>query len=396
MKNIFTKAEKFTEPQKFKELGLYPYFVQFSATIGPRTSIQGKETIMLGSNNYMGLTSHPEMLKAAKNAIDQFGTGCTGSRLLNGTLDLHSEMEEKLSKFLGYDDTIAFSTGFQVNIGIIGALTTKKDYVISDEKNHASIIDGCRLSKAKTIVYKHNDPQDLEKKLRELPKEAGKLLITEGVFSIEGDLAPLKEITEIAHQYNAKVMIDDAHATGVLGEHGEGTPNHLGLKKDDVDILSGTFSKSFASIGGFASASEEVINYLKHTARSFLFSASMPPASCASVIKATELIKNGDDMRENLRNLLKHYRKGLVNAGFNTVYSESAIVPIIVGEQVKNFQLWRGLLDNGVYTNPYMIPAVPIGHELLRSSIIATHSKRDIDEALEIIENVGHSLKIIS
>ena len=395
MTDLFKKARKFTDPQMYKQMGLYPYFVPFSSTIGPRTMIQGKETIMLGSNNYMGLTSHPEMLKAAKDAIDNFGTGCTGSRLLNGTLDLHNELEAGLSKFLGYEDTIAFTTGYQVNVGIVEALTTKKDYVISDELNHASIIDGIRLSKANRAIYKHNDPQDLERVLSELPKNAGKLLITEGVFSIEGDLNPLKEVCKIAHDYDTKIMVDDAHGTGILGDHGEGTPNHFGLGKDDVDILSGTFSKSFASIGGFASASEEVINYIKHTARSFLFSASMPPASCASAIKATELIQKGDDLRDNVRKLLKRYRSGLVSLGFNTVPSESAIVPIIVGDLEKNFRLWRGLVDNGVYTNPYMTPAVPVGHELLRTSIIATHSEKDVDDALEIFAKVGRSLEII-
>ncbi|MHA1777035.1 MAG: 8-amino-7-oxononanoate synthase [Promethearchaeia archaeon] len=395
MGDLFKKARRFKEPQRFKKYGLYPYFVPFSATIGPRTIIEGKETIMLGSNNYMGLTNHPEMLQAAKEAIDQFGTGCTGSRLLNGTMDLHNKLEKDLSDFLGYKDTIAFTTGFQVNTGIIGALTGPKDFVISDEKNHASIIDGCRLSKAKTVVYKHNDYHDLEAKLKELPPRAGKLLVTEGVFSIEGDMVPLKEIVEVAKQYDVKIMLDDAHGTGVLGEHGEGTPNHLKVKNENVDILSGTFSKSFASIGGFASGSEEVINYLKHTARSFLFSASMPPASVASAIKATELIRKGDYMRENVRRLLKRYRKGLVDLGFETVHSEAAIVPIVVGEQVKNFRLWRRLLDEGVYTNPYMEPAVPIGHELLRTSIIATHSEKDVDDALEIMERVGKELKII-
>jgi 8-amino-7-oxononanoate synthase len=395
MGDLFKKARRFTDVETFKKLRLYPYFVPFSKTIANRTAIEGKETIMLGSNNYLGLTNHPEMIKAAKDAIDNFGTGCTGSRLMNGTLDLHNQLEEDLSKFLGYEDTVAFTTGFSVNIGIIEALTTEKDYVISDEKNHASIIDGVRLSKAKRAIYKHNDPEDLERVLKELPQKAGKLLITEGVFSIEGDIVPLKEVVEVAKKYDAKIMLDDAHGTGVLGPHGEGTVAHYGLGKDDVDILSGTFSKSFASIGGFASGTEEVINYIKHHARSFLFSASMPPASCAAAIKATELIKNGDHLRENVHTLLKRYRKGLVEAGFETVYSEAAIVPIIVGEQVKNFQLWRGFLDAGVYTNPYMTPAVPVGHELMRTSIIASHTQKDIDEALDRMIGVAKKLEII-
>ncbi len=396
MNPIYKKAKKFMdEPRLYQKMGLYPYFVEISDTIGPRTMINGKETIMLGSNNYMGLTTHPEMIKVAIDAINKYGVGCTGSRFMNGTLDLHNQLEARLSTFFGKENTIAFTTGYSVNLGIFASLMEKDDYIISDEKNHASIIDGIRLSHATRKIYKHNDPQDLERILREIPRKAGKLVVAEGVYSIEGDISPVPELAEVTHQYDGLFMLDDAHGTGVLGDHGEGTPNYFKMKNDAVDLLTGTFSKSFASVGGFASGEADLIGYIKHSARSFMFSASIPPASCAVVTKAVDIIYKGDDMRQNIRTLTRRFRKGLEAMGYRTLQGDSAIIPIVIGNDVATFKLWRGLMDAGVYTNPYRTPGVPVGQELLRGSIIATHTQRDVDESLAIFQAVGKELKII-
>ncbi|MHA1584434.1 MAG: aminotransferase class I/II-fold pyridoxal phosphate-dependent enzyme, partial [Promethearchaeota archaeon] len=370
MTDLFKRIHNFKEAKLVQKMGLYPYFLPSSTAIGPRTTINGIEEIMLGSNNYLGLSCHPEMKQAAKDAIDQYGTGCTGSRLLNGTLDIHNTMEENLAKFFGTEATITISTGYQTNLGAISALTQKGDYVISDELNHASIVDACRLSRSDTTVFKHNDPADLGEVLRKLPKKAGKLVVTEGIFSMEGDIAPIDELTKVAHENDARIMVDDAHAVGVLGNHGEGSPGHFNCK-EEVDFLVGTFSKSFASIGGYVAATEETIHFLRHHARSFIFSASIPPASVASITKATELITKGDDLRKQVQRNAKRFKEGLSDVGYNTGFSKTPIIPVIIGKQLKLFKLWKKLLAAGVYTNPVRAPAVPEGRELLRTSVMA-------------------------
>jgi 8-amino-7-oxononanoate synthase len=394
MEELFAKAVNFTEHKVAKEAGYYPYFHPSSSQVAPRMQMDGRETIMLGSNNYMGLSCHPKMIKAAKNAIDGYGTGCTGSRLLNGTLDIHQKMEQELADFLGKELVISFPTGYMTNLGVISAITHKGEYVLSDQYNHASIIDGCRMSQAKTKVYEHQNMEDLERVLRELPRDAAKLIVSDGVFSMEGNIANVPRIIELAQQYDAAVMIDDAHGIGYLGEHGEGT---CGYHKcmNDVDLVVGTFSKSFASIGGFAAGNEEIVEYLMHHARSFIFSASPPPAAVAAVREAIKIIRNGNELRKNVIANAERFRMGLNEIGYETGDSETPIVPVLIRKELKTFFLWKRLLKMGVYTNPVRAPAVPRGRELLRTSLMASHSNEDIDDALKIFNKAGRRLRVI-
>ncbi len=396
MPDLFRKTETYVEAKNVKRMGYYPYFLPATGSIGPRTTIEDHEVIMLGSNNYMGLTDHPELKIAAQEAIDKYGTGCTGSRFLNGTLDIHIELEKNLAEFSDKEDSLVFSTGFQTNLGVISSITTRGDYVISDAYNHASIVDGCRLAQSETRAYMHNDMQDLERVLKSIPKESGKLIISDGVFSMEGDLAKLPEISELAEQYNARIMIDDAHAVGYLGKQGEGTGGHYNMM-DKVDIMVGTFSKSFASIGGYVAASEDVIHYIQHHARSLIFSASLPPPSVASVNKALEIITSveGDEKREKLMRNTKLLKSGLDEAGFNTGQSVTPIVPVIIGDPMNTFIFWKELFKAGVYTNPIRAPAVPPGMELLRTSLMATHEEEHIQEAIGIFQAVGKEMELI-
>ncbi|MHA2249718.1 MAG: aminotransferase class I/II-fold pyridoxal phosphate-dependent enzyme [Candidatus Kariarchaeaceae archaeon] len=396
MPDLFQKADQYVEAKNVKRMGYYPYFLPASGSIGPRTTIEGQEVIMLGSNNYMGLTDHPELKNAAKEAIDKYGTGCTGSRFLNGTLDIHIELEKKLAEFTEKDDAIAFSTGFQTNLGVLSSITSRGDFVISDAYNHASIVDGCRLALSETRAYMHNDMTDLERVLKSIPKDAGKLIVSDGVFSMEGDLAKLPEISELAEQYDAKILIDDAHAVGYLGKRGEGTGGHFNMM-DKVDIVVGTFSKSFASIGGFVSASEDVIHYIQHHARSLIFSASLPPPSVATALAAVNIFDSneGDQKREQLMKNAKLLKNGLTEEGFNTGHSVTPIVPVIIGDPMNTFVFWKELFKAGVYTNPVRAPAVPPGMELLRTSVMATHNEEDIKEAISIFTYIGKEMDII-
>ncbi len=396
---ITTKQYKKIEPSPrvkmshfAKDLGIYPYFIPNYGQIGPRTIINGKETIMFGSNNYMGLANHPEMIRAAMEAVEKYGTGCTGSRYLNGTLDLHLELEAKLAKFTEKEAALCFSTGMQANLGVISAIARKDDYIVSDAKNHASIVDGCRLSYAKTKVFKHDDMDDLEKVLRSLPRNADKLVISDGVFSMEGNLANVPVLAELSEQYNARLMIDDAHGVGYLGKHGEGTGGYYNMM-DKIDLLVGTFSKSFASIGGFVTAREDLIEHVQNHARSLIFSASLPPASVAAASKAIDLFYTGDERRKQVMINAQMFREGLDDLGFNTIQGKTPVVPIIIGDTMKMLHFNRKLIDAGVYTNPVPPPAAD--KAMLRTSMIATHTEQDIREALAIFAKVGKRARIL-
>ncbi|RLF39589.1 MAG: 8-amino-7-oxononanoate synthase [Thermoplasmata archaeon] len=394
------KYDRFGPPTKAKLLGLYPYFNIISSEQGPVVTMADREVIMLGSNNYLGMTGNPEVKKKAAEALEKYGVGTTGSRLLNGTFEIHVELERRLAKFLGKEDCVIFSTGMQANLGALSSLISPEDeWVLSDELNHASIIDGIVLSKIKKehkIIYKHNDMDDLRRKIRDVP--SGKaMIITEGIFSMEGDICPLDEIVEIAEEYDAIIYLDDAHSVGVLGSNGRGTASHFNLT-DKVDIIMGTFSKSFASTGGFVAGSKAVCNWLRHHARSFIFSASPPPANCATVLAVLDIIEKDDSYQKNLLNIANRMRKGLIEAGFEIGNSTTPIIPIIIGKEMLTFKFYKKLFNNtpkGVFTNPIRAPAVPEGRELLRTSYMATMNNEIIDEALDIITRIGRKMKII-
>jgi len=394
------KAELFAQIEFAKEAGLYPYFLELCSEQGPIVNIGDKETIMLGSNNYLSMTTNPKVKEAACKAIEEYGTGSTGSRLLNGTMDLHNQLEKKLAEFVGTEEAVIFSTGMQANLGTLSCFLGKDDWVISDEQNHASIIDGIRLSnidKKKKMIYKHNDMDSLKKNLKLVPEGEHALIVTDGVFSMEGDIAKLDEITELAETYGAGVYVDDAHAVGVLGPNGRGTAAHFGVL-DKVDITMGTFSKSFASIGGYVAGSRSICQWIKHTARSLIFSASSPPSAVATVLAVIDIIENDDSHRQKLWSNAKRLKQGYQDAGFNTGHSATPIVPLIIGNEFQTFQFFKDLLEETprcVYTNPVRAPATPPGGELLRTSMQASFSHDTIDEAVEIITKHGKLLEII-
>ena len=349
---------------------------------------------MFGSNSYLGLTTHPKLKEASKHAIDKYGSGCAGSRFLNGTLDLHLELEEKLAQYVGKESALVFSTGFQVNLGVISSIPGRHDYIILDELDHACIIDGARLSFAKTLKYKHNDMDSLEKVLQKCDPDKLKLIAIDGVFSMEGDLAKLPEIVALAEKYNANVMVDDAHGLGVVGKLGAGTASHFGLT-DKVDLIMGTFSKSLASIGGFIAADDSTINFLKHNARSLIFSASIAPANAASVIAALDLIQQEPERIEKLWFNTNLAMDMLKEAGFDIGHSETPIIPLYVRDDFKTFNLTKLLLEEGVFVNPVVSPAVPSSSSLIRFSLMATHSESQIREAIEKITKIGKKLDIL-
>jgi len=392
--DIFDKCKNFTEAKKVIEAGVYPYFIPVSSGQDTRVTIDGKEMIMIGSNNYLGLTSHPEVKKAAIQAIEIYGSGCTGSRLLNGTLDIHVELEEKLARFMHKESVLVFSSGFKTNLGAISALINKGDFVITDRSDHASIVDGCRLSFGKVLKFKHNDMADLKRVLSHIPHNSGKLIIVDGVFSMEGDIANLPEIVDLARKYNSRVMVDDAHSIGVLGKNGRGTAEHFDLE-EEVDIIMGTFSKSFASIGGFIAASEEVIHYVKHFSRPFIFSASPPPAAVATVSKALDIIISEPERRKHLWQITQKMMEGYRRLGFDIGHTQTPIIPIVVGENMKTFQFWRMLFDEGVFANTAISPAVPPGTARIRTSYIATHTDEQMNRVLEVFEKVGKKMGVI-
>lgn len=390
---IFDKCYKFTDAKRVIEAGIYPYFRTIESAQEPEVIVNGKKMIMIGSNNYLGLTSHSRVKSACIDAIKRYGSGCAGSRFLSGTLDIHVELEKKLSWFMRKESALTFATGFQTNLGIISALVGRKDIMLIDKMNHASIIDGCRLSLGKIEKYKHNDINDLERLLQQY-EDKNKLIITDGVFSMEGDIANLPEIVRLAKKYNAQVMVDDAHGIGVLGKTGRGTVEYFGLE-NEIDIIMGTYSKSLASVGGFVASSEDVIHYIKHFARSFIFSASSPPASVASVSVAIDIIEEEPERREKLWYNTKKMLNGFRELGFDTGQSETPIIPIMVGESQKAFLMTKMLYDEGIFVNPVVSPAVPEGKALIRTSYMATHIDAHLDKALSLFEKVGNALGVI-
>ncbi len=390
--DLFTKCERFDTVKKAKEAGIYPYFHQLNSKQGPKVVMEGRDIVMIGSNNYLGLTSHPEVIEAGVKALEQFGSGCSGSRFLNGTLTTHVELERELSEFLNKEDAVTFSTGFQSNLGIISAIAGRTDYILCDKENHASIYDGCRLSFAKMLRYNHSDMQDLERQLQSIDTtNSGILIVTDGVFSMGGDICKLPEIVALAKKYGARVMVDDAHGLGVLGEHGRGTAEHFGLE-DQVDIYMGTFSKSLASIGGYMVAKKEVCDYVRHVSRPFIFCASITPASVACARKALEILKREPERVKNLMKISNYMRQGLRANNVDIVESQTPIIPIYTYQDEKAFLACKLLFERGVYVNPVVSPATPVGQALLRTSYTATHTTDQMDFAIEKIVEV---LKII-
>ena len=392
--SLFDKCYQFKRAEEAQQMGLYPYFTPIQEVKGNKVKINGKDVIMVGSNNYLGLIDHPHVKEAAKKAVDKYGVATCGSRFLNGTLDAHVELEERLARFMKKEAALAFSTGFQTNQGIISTLVQKDEAILSDEMVHASIIDACRLSYGKVHKFKHNDMEDLERILSSLDKNIGKLIVVDGVFSMEGDLADLPGIVKAAKKYNAKVMVDDAHGIGVMGEHGRGTSEHFGVE-EDVDLVMGTFSKSFASLGGFVAGEKKVISFIKHFARSLIFSASITPASVATVLAALDIIENEPERRERLWEITKKMRIGFQSMGYETGPTQSAVIPVMIGDDEKAFMLWKMLREEGVFTNPVIFPAVPMGNALIRTSYSATHTEEELDTVLKLFEECGKKLKAI-
>jgi len=395
MKLLQKKLAEFILPQLFEEKGMYPFYHKLESGQDTEVYMKGEKILMFGSNSYLGLTNHPELKEASINALNKYGTGASGSRLMNGNLDLHEELEEKLAEFVGKPAATVFSTGFQANIGTIPSLLGRNDYLIIDEKSHASIIEGSRLSFAKTFKYKHNDMKSLEKILLKTDKTKVALIVTDGVFSMEGDLAPLDTIVKLAEKYNASIMLDDAHGFGVMGVNGAGTASHFNLT-DKTDIIMGTFSKSLASLGGFVASNKETINYIKHHARSLIFSAGIPPAAAATVIKALEVIKREPFRIERLWENTKYAKKCLRDANFEIGNSETPIIPIFVGENVKTYAFASSLIKNGVYVNPVVHPAVEAEKGILRFSLMATHTKDQINQAVDILINSREYVESLS
>jgi 8-amino-7-oxononanoate synthase len=375
--------KSYTLPQQIQEMGLYPFFRTIESEQDTVVKIGGKDVLMFGSNSYLGLTNHPKLKEASIKAIQKYGSGCAGSRFLNGTLDIHLELEDKLAKYVGKEGALVFSTGYQVNLGVISSIPGRHDYLILDELDHACILDGSRLSFAKVMKYSHNDMESLEKVLSRCESDKIKLIVIDGVFSMEGDIAKLPEIVQLAEKYNASIMVDDAHGLGVLGKNGAGTADHFGLT-DKVDLIMGTFSKSLASIGGFIAADLDTINYLKHNARSLIFSASIAPANAASVIAAVDLIQQEPERLQQLWDNTHYAKKALNDVGFDTGHSVTPIIPILIRDDFKTFQLTKMALDNGVFVNPVVSPAVPSTSSLIRYSLMATHTKDQIDRSIDV------------
>ncbi len=395
--SLFNKCNEYTKADEVKAAGLYPYFRAIEENEGPVVHIEGRQVVMAGSNNYLGLTADPRVKEAAIKAIERYGTGCSGSRYLTGTLDLHNELEHRLAKYLGKESVLLFSTGYQTAIGVISTLVQKGEYVISDKENHACIINGCMMAKggfAEFARYKHADIEDLERQLQKIPDNVGKLIVSDGVFSVSGELMKLPEIIKLAQKYNANVMVDDAHSVGVIGPGGRGTAAYYGLT-DETDLIIGTFSKTFASLGGFVAGDERVINYIKHHSPALIFSASPTPPSCAATLAALDILEQEPERVTRLRENSDYMRAGFKNIGYHVLDSETAIVPVIVGEPDKAFLMWRKLFDSGVFVNAFIPPGVPPHMSMMRTSYMATHEKHHLDKILDVFEVVGKELGYI-
>ena len=392
--DLFARCYNYIRAKVARESGYYPYFKAVESEQDAEVTIDGKKLIMLGSNNYLGLISHPKLKEAAQKAVQKYGSGCTGSRFLNGTLDIHVELEEKLAKFLNKEAALVFTTGYQTNLGTISSLVGRHDTVFIDRDDHASIVDGCRLSYGKVIKFKHNDVEDLARLLSSSPDDQGKLVIIEGVYSVGGDIAELPDMTKTCQRYGARIMVDDAHGIGILGKNGKGTVEHFGLN-NEVDLVMITFSKSLASIGGMIAGEERVLDFIKHHGRSLIFSASMPPASVAAVIAALDVIENEPERRENLLHNAKVLRKELKNLGFVVTDGLTPIIPVTVGDLEKTFFIWNILFEGGVYVNPMIAPAVPPDQSLLRVSLVATHRPEHLEKVLTVFEKAGKAAGII-
>ena len=392
--DIFKKCYEFRDADEVKAAGLYSYFRTIASAQDPVVTMDGKQVVMLGSNNYLGLTNHPEVKRAAQEAIAKYGTGCAGSRFLNGTLDIHVQLEEKLAQFMKKEAALTFSTGFQVNLGTISCLVERGDVVYLDKLDHACIIDGARLGFGTVVKYEHNNVEDLERRLALKDPSRGALVVVDGVFSMEGDIVNLPALVEVCQKHGARLMVDDAHGIGVLGEHGRGTAEHFGLE-DKVDLVMGTFSKSLASVGGFIAGEERVINWIKHRARSLIFSAAPPPASVAAVLKAVEIIEREPERRQRLWENTAFMKRELANLGFDTGDSQTPVIPVVVGEDRACFYAAKRLQEEGVFVNPVISPAVPPGRALLRTSYMATHTREHLERALAAFAKVGKEMGLI-
>lgn len=393
--DIFDKCQANAERVRAaRDAGAYAYYRTISSPQDPMVIHEGQELVMLGSNNYLGLTAHPEVKEAAATALAMYGTGCAGSRLLNGTLDLHVALERRLAEFMGREAALTFSTGFQVNLGVLSCLLGRQDVAILDALDHACIIDGCRLGFGKTYKFRHNDMDHLEEKLRVVPEDRGVMVVVDGVFSMEGDLSDLPRVTELARRNGARVMVDDAHGLGVFGEHGRGTPEHFGVERE-VDLVMGTFSKSLAAVGGFIAGEHQVIEFVKHHARSEIFSAAPPPASIAAALKALEIVEREPERRKQLWENTEHMRRELRAMGYDTGESASPVIPLVVGDDMTAFRMTMRLQEEGIFVNPVVSPAVPEGRAMIRTSYMATHTRDQLDLALTALRKVGRETGLL-
>jgi 8-amino-7-oxononanoate synthase len=391
---LFDKCRNFTRAREVQAAGLYPYFKAISRSEDTVVVIEGKERIMMGSNNYLGLTHHPEVLGAARSALERYGSGCTGSRFLNGTLDLHEQLETELAEFLGKESCLVFSTGYQANLGVISGLVGRGDVVFLDKLDHASIVDGAKMSHGETTRFNHGDLAGLDRKLQRVPEGTGTMLIVDGVYSMEGDVADLPALLRITQKYGAALAVDDAHSIGVLGPKGDGTAAHFGVT-EEVDLIVGTFSKSLASIGGFAAGAENIIHYLKHHSRPLIFTAALPPSNTAGVLAALHVMQREPERRDALWANTRRLQDGLRTLGFDIGPTDTPIVPVLIGPLETTFLFWRKLFDAGVFTNPVVPPAVPPSQCRLRTSLMATHTDEQIDRALDTFGRLGKELGVI-
>ena len=395
--DLFKKCFDFTRADEVKALGVYPYFRAIEANEGPVVQIEGKRIIMAGSNNYLGLTSHPHVVESAIKAIEKYGTGCSGSRYLTGTLDLHIELEERLAKFFNTESVLLFSTGYQTAQGIIPTLVGRGEYVVSDKDNHACIVAGTLMTKGSMgnlVRYKHNDMDDLKRVLEKIPKEASKLIVSDGVFSTGGEIVELPRLVNLAEEFNARVMIDDAHSVGVIGKGGRGTASEFNLE-DKVDLTMGTFSKTFASLGGFVAGPERVINFIKHFSSALIFSASPTPSSVAAALAALDVLEKEPERVTRLIDNANYIRTKFKEKGFTIIEGRTAIVPVIVGNDEIAFKMWKMLYEGGVFVNVFISPGVPEGRQMMRTSYMATHEKEHLDEIVDIFEKAGKALGLI-